>query len=196
MATDRFRGVLTSQAIKVPARRATAVNQVLSGDPGTIDGYTFTDGERLLLTGQTDPIENGIWEVNLTSDWQRAPDFDGARDSTTSTLVVAERSVGNPVMWILTNTDPVDIGTDAITFQQYFDPDAPAAANLQQVTDVGNTTDNTIIVSPVSANTTAVQVTNSCRIVLENTAGDGNINIGTPATDTGQISVNGVLNRW
>jgi hypothetical protein len=161
MATDRFNGVLASQAIKVPVRRATNVNQVLSGAPGSIDGYTFTDGERILLYGQTNPVENGIWDVNTTSDWSRAADFDGNRDATTSTLVVAERSVGAPVMWRLTNALPIIIGTDALTFEQYFDPASPAAADLQAVTDVGRITNNGIVFnSPLADASMEVDVAN------------------------------------
>lgn len=146
-STDRFNGVVASLAIKVPVKRATNVNQVLSGDPGTIDGYTWSDGDRILLWGQTDPVENGIWCVNTTSAWSRAPDFDGNRDATQSTFLIAERSVGSAVMYILDTADPIVIGTTSLSFSLFFDPDSPVLPTLQQVTDTGNTTDDAIIIT-------------------------------------------------
>lgn len=144
-SNDRFFGVLASQAIKVPCVRAVATNVTLSGDPGLIGTYQPLDNDRLLLVGQTNPVENGIWEVSLTGAWKRSPDFDGIRDATENTLVVVARESGSPVMYRLENTAPVVVGTDPLTFSQFFDPDNPATAGLQAVTDVGNTTDNEII---------------------------------------------------
>jgi hypothetical protein len=144
-SNDRFFGVLASQAIKVPCVRAVATNVTLSGDPGLIGTYQPLDNDRLLLVGQTNPVENGIWEVSLTGAWKRSPDFDGIRDATENTLVVVARDSGSPVMYRLENTAPVVVGTDPLTFSQFFDPDNPATAGLQAVTDVGNTTDNEIV---------------------------------------------------
>jgi len=197
-STDRFNGVLASKAIKVPVKRATNVNQVLSGDPGPIDGWTWSDGDRILLYGQTNPIENGIWEVNLSSSWSRAPDFDGTRDATESTLITAGRSGSdNPIMYILTtDTDPIRIGTDALAFQIYFDPDNPAAAGLQAVTDVGNTTTNDIIINPATPYTPAFIISNAGRIELGNTTADGTVEIGSVSPTGMQISATGIVDLF
>lgn len=195
-STDRFNGVLASKALKVACRRATAVNQALTGNPGVIDGYSWSDGDRILLIGQTNGVENGIWEVNLSAAWSRAADFDGIRDAGTSTLVTAERSVGNPVMYVLLNAEPVRIGTDVLTFQQYFDPDDPPVSGLQEVTDVGNTTTNAIIINGVTAYQPYLSLTNAGRILLENTTADGDITFGAAATDTFQLDANGVTTRF
>jgi hypothetical protein len=197
-STDRFNGIIASKAIKVPVKRATNVNQTLSGDPGTIDGHAWSNGDRILLYGQTNPIENGIWEVNVVSAWSRAPDFDGARDATESTLITAGRSGSlNPIMYILTtDTNPIRIGTDALAFQIYFDPDNPAAAGLQAVTDVGNTTTNAIIINPTVANFPYLTITYAGRIVLENTTADGDINFGNIAPTAFGIDANGITDLF
>lgn len=197
-STDRFNGVIASKAIKVPVKRATNVNRVLSGDPGVIDGWAWSNGDRILLYGQTNPIENGIWEVNVVGAWTRAPDFDGARDATESTLITAGRSGSlNPIMYILTtDTNPIRIGTDALAFQEYFDPDNPAAAGLQAVTDVGNTTTNPIVINGVTAYQPYLTLTNAGRILLENTTADGDITFGAAASNTFQLDANGITTRF
>ena len=120
-STDRFNGYVASLAMKAPVVRETNVNQVLSGDPGVIDGHTWADNERILLRGQTDATENGIWQVNLTSAWQRAPDFDGTRDVTQNTVIISGSSA-EPTMWRLSSPSSgvIIIGTTAIGFQQYY----------------------------------------------------------------------------
>ncbi len=163
-STDRFNGVLASKAIKVPVKRAATTPIATLSGAVTVDLYTFGDGDRILLTAQTNPVENGIWVTSASSAWERAPDFDGSRDATANTLITAERSgVASPLMWRLSSptTDPVRIGTDSLTFVEYFDPDAPAAADLQAVTDVGNTTDNAIVLTDAAGRTLTIEQTSN-----------------------------------
>ena len=40
----------------------------------TIDGVTLVDSDRVLLVGQTNPIENGLW-VAQAGNWTRPTDF-------------------------------------------------------------------------------------------------------------------------
>ncbi|KPK74249.1 MAG: hypothetical protein AMJ84_00230 [Acidithiobacillales bacterium SM23_46] len=152
-STDRFNGIIASKAIKVPCKRAATTNIASLSGPLFLDFYNFNDGDRVLLTAQTNPVENGIWEVNTSSAWSRAPDWDGSRDITLNTLVTAERSSGVPVMYRVSSpaTDPIVVGSTPVLLDFYFDPDNPAAADLQTVTDVGNTTTNPIQITNGSA---------------------------------------------
>jgi hypothetical protein len=120
-SNDRFNGYVASLSFKAPVMRATNTNQVLSGDPGAIDGHTWSDGDRILLFGQTDQIENGIWLVNITSAWERAPDFDGNRDVAPNTLVVAGTNAEAVTYRVSSPTDGVIVvGTTALSFSPYF----------------------------------------------------------------------------
>lgn len=55
----------------------TSNQAVLNGNPGTIDGFSsWAGGERILLTAQSNPVNNGIYVVNISGAWSRATDFD------------------------------------------------------------------------------------------------------------------------
>ena len=142
--TDRYNGLTASLAMKAPVQRALTTNSSLSGAV-TVDGYTFQDGDRILLVGQTDQTENGIWEVNVSSAWQRAPDFDGNRDATQGTMVTALRQDGVPFMWRLNTPGPVQIGSSALDFQVYLNGSLALAsgANPGDVRLFGASTSNT-----------------------------------------------------
>lgn len=84
-STDRFNGVVASMAVKVPCRTATTSNITLSGSQ-LINGLQLVTGDRVLVAGQTNPVENGIYVVD-SSAWERAADFDGNRDIVRGTLI-------------------------------------------------------------------------------------------------------------
>ncbi|MFA7308420.1 MAG: hypothetical protein WC026_17320, partial [Hyphomicrobium sp.] len=87
--TDRINGTVGNVAVKTPVKVATTANITLSGAQ-TIDGIALTADasprQRVLVKDQTTPAENGIYDVNSGS-WTRSPDFDGARDIVSGTLV-------------------------------------------------------------------------------------------------------------
>jgi hypothetical protein len=117
-ATDRLYGISTSVAVKPPCRVATTANITLAGLQ-TISGLVLVAGDRVLVKDQTDTTTNGIY-IASTSAWSRAPDFDGTRDVVNGTLVVVcqSESVGTINIWQAVATDPVVIGTSAITFMK------------------------------------------------------------------------------
>lgn len=129
-------------AIKAPVHVATNLPITLSGEQ-TVNGRALLVGQRCLVKDQVDPIENGIYVVE-TSAWQRTGDFDGSRDVVAGTVVPAYRvSDGEFVYWMVdgVGAETKFPGVDAITFSAFLDPAAAAAASLQAVTAVGNTTD-------------------------------------------------------
>ena len=80
---DRFAGASSSLAFKSPCRLAATSNITLLGYQ-TIDGVlpTSSDHEvlrRILVTGQSDAAENGIYLMSETA-WVRTKDFDGSND--------------------------------------------------------------------------------------------------------------------
>lgn len=114
--TDRLYGLVPGAAIKVPCLAASTANLTLTAEQ-TIDGVACVTGDRVLVKDQTDETENGIWVVD-TGDWNRAKDFDGAFDVVRGTiLTVLTGTVNASTAWRVTSTDPVDVGSDDITFE-------------------------------------------------------------------------------
>lgn len=56
---------------KAPADSISFTNIALTGSPGTVNGYDFSFGGRLLVNGNTDDTENGLYNVNTGGAWTR-----------------------------------------------------------------------------------------------------------------------------
>ncbi len=142
-STDRFNGALAALAIKVPCVAVTNAPITLNAEQ-TVNGVAVVSLDRVLVKDQANQIENGIYVVS-SSDWDRAPDWDGNRDVTKRTIIVCGRSGGaSNVMYQQDEAGTIRVGTDATTFSTFFDPDA-GTQDLQDVTTIGNFTDTGII---------------------------------------------------
>ncbi len=128
-ATDRLNGAIGSLADKAPVVVVTTADITLSGEQ-TVNSVAVVEGDRVLVMEQDDATENGIW-VTETGAWVRAPDFDGNSDAVNGTLVVV---ASTPLVgfYQLTATNPVVIGTSALTFTKVADIDI--AGNLALTT--------------------------------------------------------------
>lgn len=113
-STDQIRGARSSLGFKAPCTTAAASNITLSGEQ-TVAGVA-TDESRVLVYGQTDSTENGIY-VSGDGDWARAPDFDGASDVAKGTIVRVHSGT-NKGYWEVTASDPITVGTTGISFSQ------------------------------------------------------------------------------
>ena len=116
VATQNFRvdGFVTGLAIKAPCKVVTTINLTLSAEQ-TVNSVACVVGDRVLVMHQTDPIENGIYNVE-TSAWQRAGDFDGNRDIVRGTLVTVSSAVGADLVYQVATANPITVNTTAITF--------------------------------------------------------------------------------
>lgn len=112
----RTLGLVGEAAFKVPCRVATTANIVLSGQQ-TIDGIAAVTGDRVMVKNQTNTIENGIYVCD-TGAWTRARDFDGAYDCVNGTTVKVNYGTVGAGFWYVFGTDPIVIGTSALTFLQ------------------------------------------------------------------------------
>ena len=99
----------------------TTNRDVSSGLPTTVDGVTgWADGDRILLNGQTDPIENGVWEVQTTGGWTRPLDFSTGDSVGSAYTFVQEGTIYADTGWVCTNNEGTDIvGTDDLDFAQF-----------------------------------------------------------------------------
>lgn len=125
---DRLYGLTTSVAVKPPVYISADYDitrfgeqTITSKTPTDERTITTTEGMRVLLLGQDNPVENGIW-VARRSFWVRATDFNGPRDAVNGTLVFSI----NGDCWQVEADDPVVIGKSVIHFR----PTYPFEANL------------------------------------------------------------------
>lgn len=105
------------KAVKDPVRVLAATNIALTGLQ-TIDGVTLDAGDRVALTGQTTPSQNGIYTAQSGA-WVRATDMDASSELTGGTeFLVNEGTVYAGSVWRITNTGTITLGTTGLTFSQ------------------------------------------------------------------------------
>lgn len=103
-------------AIKSPVRAVAKTAITLSGLAQNPDGVTLAANDRVLVAGQADPIQNGIY-VAASGAWTRSTDADGANELASGTLVsVREGVTESDSLWGLVSdsaTGAVAPGTTA-----------------------------------------------------------------------------------
>ncbi len=112
--TDRIAGLNQGIAIKAPVAAVASSNLTLSGLQ-TVGGVVLTDGDRVLVTAQTDTVQNGIYNAR-TGAWERAKDMNGANDVVSGTLVPIETSSTTVAFYRITTANPITIGTTGLSF--------------------------------------------------------------------------------
>jgi len=90
------------------------------------DGVAIYPGDRVLLIGQTDPTENGIYKAVDTSHddvycmkFYRAPDADSDEEVTPGMFVFVEQGTHADSGWVLATDGPIDLGNTALQFVQF-----------------------------------------------------------------------------
>lgn len=115
--SDRKDGVTTGLAMKRPVRVVTVANITLAGLQ-TIDDVTLVADDRVLVTGQTTGVNNGIY-VASSGNWTRAKDFDGSLDVVCGTLVfVTSGTLYQETFWRVSTADDITLGTTSLSFSQ------------------------------------------------------------------------------
>jgi len=113
-SVDRRFGLNSSTAIKAPCRVAATANLTLSGLQ-TVDGVSLSAGDRVLVAGQTNSIQNGIYVAD-TGAWQRDTDFNDSRDVSKGTIGVIMEGSYQDQFWMITTSGTIRPGTTAISF--------------------------------------------------------------------------------
>ena len=104
--------------IKTIARAVADSNQALTGVPGgSIDGVgSWVASQVILLTGQTDASENGLWRVAAGA-WARTSDLSTNQSSRGVSTFVSEGSSHGNKSWQCTNDSGDDVvGTDDLVW--------------------------------------------------------------------------------
>jgi hypothetical protein len=106
-------GLIVTGAIQVRVRGNA--NVALTGLQ-TINGVALVAGDSVLLVGQTNPIQNGVWFVSATA-WARPGVFDSGLHAA-GVLVVAQQGIAEAdTIWLCSTDAPTDvIDTNPLAF--------------------------------------------------------------------------------
>jgi len=194
----------------------SATNLTLSGEQ-TIDGYT-TLASRVLLIGQTNPVQNGIW-VTASGAWTRPTDFANGSHAAGVFAFVEEGATYQDTGWLCITAPGSDVvGTNTNSWVQFSSAGVitagngitktgnvlsitPGAAYQAQITNSGGTASTwqtlTLGVSGPLA------VTNSGNIVQGTTLSVNTVSNSTSGvvpqvggTNTALVSTNGTSSSW
>lgn len=95
---------------------ATENVDIATGGLLTIQGTELVAGDRVLLTAQTDPAENGLYAAAAGA-WARTADANVDAEVTSGmTVPVVAGDLNNRILWLLTTRDPIVLGTTELTF--------------------------------------------------------------------------------
>lgn len=139
--TDRRIGLTADKGYKVPVTAATTANITLEGEQ-TIDGVAVLAvnaagyADRVLVKDQTDPIENGIWDVN-TGPWTRSLDANTTQDLAKGSQVFVAGGSQYQQIFSVTTSAPINPGVTAINFTNVFIFDSDAI-NVDQFGAIGD----------------------------------------------------------
>lgn len=104
--------------VKKSVRAVATTNITLSGTQ-TIDGVTLVAGDRVLVNGQTNAADNGIYVVAAGA-WSRATDADSsAKLNAGAFTFVEEGTTYADTGFVLSTNDTITLGTTALTFTQF-----------------------------------------------------------------------------
>lgn len=104
--------------VKASVRAATTTNITLSGAQ-TIDGISAIAGDRVLVMGQTNAAENGIYVVAAGA-WSRSSDANENSEVVTGMYTFVEEGTNNAnTGWSLITSGSITLGTTDLTFTQF-----------------------------------------------------------------------------
>lgn len=171
-------GDARGNAWKNPARvLEDTVNITLTAPGATIDGVTMVVGDRFVVAGQTDPIENGIYVYQGAAvAATRADDLDTGSEADGASLLIEEGT--NADSQYQQTADDVTIGTDAQAWTK-IGPAAGVAAASETVSGVVELTTDAEAIAGVDT-ARAVTAANVAAILADKggTALFGNATVG------------------
>ncbi len=110
---------------KQATRVITVSNVTLGGGaPSQVDGVNLSLNDRVLVIGQTNKAQNGIYQVTTVGSgsngtWARSGDTNTTGELEAGTIVmVTEGLIYADTQWKLTTDDPIVIGVSELIFEQ------------------------------------------------------------------------------
>jgi len=110
-------GLVSKEAVRVVA---VANVDIATGGLLTIDSVNLSADERVLLTNQDTPSQNGIYLAKAGA-WVRSSDMAATSTALPNTTVpVAEgTNYGDKLFWLVSDA-PMTVGTDTLSFSQFY----------------------------------------------------------------------------
>lgn len=110
---------------------------VATGGLIAVGGYTLTDGDRVLLIGQTVGTENGIYLARAGA-WELAEDSE-VGDDIGANLFLVDEGIYASQLWQITNkTGAGIVGTDTITAEEHVGASSPNTSVWNEKPSVSN----------------------------------------------------------
>jgi hypothetical protein len=107
-------GIAQGLVIKAPVDLLEDTNNITLSDVGqVIDGSTVIDLMRVLLTAQTNPVQNGIWVAHTGAAWTRPTDFPTGGHFSHNFVLVGNGTTYGDTGWVETVGVPDIIDTNA-----------------------------------------------------------------------------------
>lgn len=199
-----------SQIYDIDYKQATRVitvsNITLSGGaPNQVDGVNLSLDDRVLVTGQSNQAQNGIYEVDTVGSgsngtWTRSSDTNVTGELLAGTIVmVTEGLTYADTQWKLVTDDPIVIGTSLLVFEQnsafafgnvYANGTAVLASSVGDVLTLAS--GNNI---SISGNNTSKTVTIGVTGISLNSISNGTSNVNVVSSDGNvTVSVGGTSN--
>jgi len=186
---------------KQSARLLSDSNVTVGGSaPATLDGASVSLKDRILVTGQTDASQNGLYYVTVVGSgangtWARSKDADATGDITAGmTVLVTEGSSHADTSWKLTTDDPITLGTTDLAFSQASAQAfgiISAGGNSLLADSVGDTltfADGTNIAVTGNVSTDTVTISVSSAPTFTGNITGGNLITGAQVVATGNIT--------
>lgn len=125
---DYADSVSTGLDVKESVRVMAASNITLAGIQ-PIDGVGVVAGDRVLVTGQAAPAENGIYVVSAGA-WVRSTDADTDAEVTSGLFTfVEEGATKGSSGWVLATANPIVVGNTPLQFVQFSEAGQVTAGN-------------------------------------------------------------------
>ena len=110
---------ITGTPTKLPCKVAVSVGIILGNPVTVLDGINIYTGDRILLFGQLDGRENGIYVLNNLNRLDRTSDFTYNADVYSGLQVFINQGTYALKTFVLTTTDPIILSQTTLTFSIY-----------------------------------------------------------------------------
>jgi len=166
----------------------TNITSLTTAAPNNVDGVMLSVNDRVLVTGQTDQSQNGIYVIVTTGSgsngvWARSNDTNATGELLAGTIVmVTEGVIYADTQWKLITDNPITIGTTSLVFTQNY---------YANVLHAG--TSNVTVYSNANVTITAAGIANVATVATDGVYVIGNVSASGNVIGGNVIAVSGFL---